>query len=77
MRFELTTFSLATRHSTTELIPLNGLCGRLYGEGASIAQALFTARYILTRVVPPLLWLQSTAWLPVETSIAHTRSGHR
>ena len=60
MRFELTTFSLATRHSTTELIPLNGLCGRLYEEGAGIAQALFTARYILTRVALPLLWQQST-----------------
>ncbi len=41
MRFELTTFSLATRHSTTELIPLIACSGRLYEEGARHAQAIF------------------------------------
>ena len=41
MRFELTTFSLATRHSTTELIPLNAASGRLYEEGKALTQAVF------------------------------------
>ncbi len=77
MRFELTTFSLATRHSTTELIPLNGVCGRLYEEGAAIAQAIFITQYILTRVAPPPLWRQSTRSSPVETLIVRTQSDRR